>query len=48
MGVTGGGVSATKVIPMMEKVGQLTMVTREDVVRNGRVDDTARGGSGQQ
>ncbi len=44
----GGGVSATKVIPLMEKVGRLMMVTWEDAVRNGRVDDRARGGSGQQ
>ncbi len=47
-GGDGGGVSATKVIPLMEMVGQLTMVTREDAVGNGWVDNTARGGSGQQ
>jgi hypothetical protein len=41
-------VSATKVIPSMETVGRLTMVTREDAVGNGRVDDTARSGSGQR
>ncbi len=44
----GGGVSATKVVSLMEMVGRLTMVTREDAVGNGRVNDTARGGSGQQ
>ncbi len=44
----GGGVSATKVIPLMKKVGRLTMVTWEDAVGNGRVDNTARGGSRQQ
>jgi hypothetical protein len=41
-------VSTTKVIPLMEMVGGLMMVTWEDVVRNGRVDDTAGGRSGQQ
>ncbi len=40
--------SATKVIPLMEMVERLTMVTQEDAVGNGRVDDTARGGSRQQ
>ncbi len=44
----GGGVNAKKVIPKMEMVGRLTMVTREDAVENGMVDDTVRGGSGQQ
>ncbi len=38
----GGGWSATKVIPLMEMVGRLTMVTREDAVGNGRVDDTCQ------
>ncbi len=47
-GAGGGGVSATKVIPLMEKVGQLTMMTWKDAVGNGTVDDSARGGSGQQ
>jgi hypothetical protein len=37
-----------KVIPLMEMVEPLTMVTREDTVGNGRVDNTARGRSGQQ
>jgi hypothetical protein len=41
-------VSATKVIPSMEMVGRLIMVTWEDAVGNERVDDTARGGSRQQ
>jgi hypothetical protein len=44
----GGEVRAMKIIPSMETVGRLTMVTREDAVGNGRVDDTARGWSRQQ
>ncbi len=45
-GGDGGGVSASKVIELMETtVGRLTMVTWEDAVGNGRVDDTARGGT---